>query len=115
MRFVTTPIPITEDADPGRKYDEGKPRFDLIPPLASLDLAHVLEFGSRKYSDDNWKKVSDLEKRYLRAALSHINAHQRGQCFDSETNRLHLTHAVASLMFVIEHLSVEMEIDELFK
>ena len=35
------------------KHDTGKPRFDLVPPIAQLEFVKVLTFGAQKYSPDN--------------------------------------------------------------
>lgn len=87
---------------PGTKDDAGKPAFDLIPPLAELELARVLEFGARKYSPDNWRRVPNLRQRYTAAALRHINALRRGELRDPESGLLHAAHAMACLAFIAE-------------
>lgn len=86
----------------GMKFDDDKPRFDLIPPTAERMLADVLTFGARKYAPDNWRKVDDAETRYIAAALRHINAHRSGEQHDTETGLPHLAHAMCCLAFVIE-------------
>ncbi|MCI4410206.1 MAG: hypothetical protein JHC38_00885 [Thiotrichales bacterium] len=89
----------------GRKDDAGKPRFDLIPAIAELKIAEVLEYGARKYAPDNWRKVDNPEARYLAAALRHINAWRRGEKRDQESGLSHLAHAATSLMFIMELVS----------
>ena len=86
----------------GVRYDGEKPRMHLIPPLIEEDTARVLTFGAQKYSEDNWRKVPDLENRYLSAALRHINAIKRGEEFDEESGRTHAAHAICCLMFLGE-------------
>jgi hypothetical protein len=86
----------------GRKDDAGKPRFDLMPAVAELKIAEVLEYGARKYAPDNWRKVDNPEARYLAAALRHINAWRKGERRDPESGLSHLAHAATSLMFVME-------------
>ena len=104
-----TPIPTfepfvsVEDAPPaGSKHDSGKPLMGAVPPNALLAVARVLTFGAQKYGRDNWRKVANAETRYLDAALRHINAYQRGEAVDPESGESHLTHAVCSLMFMLE-------------
>jgi hypothetical protein len=41
----------------GKKYDEGKLRYTLIPTSTTKALAEVLEFGAKKYEEDSWKRV----------------------------------------------------------
>lgn len=92
-------LPVQDD---GKKLDQGKPRFDLEPPVAKLELAKVLQFGAVKYGPENWRKVDNLKQRYLAASMRHINAYQRGETLDDESGLHHLAHAVASLMFITE-------------
>lgn len=86
----------------GMKHDEAKPRFDLIPPHAERQVAEVLEYGTRKYAPDNWRKVDNAHARYLAAARRHINAWQAGEAIDPESRLNHLAHAITSLMFILE-------------
>ena len=86
----------------GKKYDQEKPRFDLIPPTAEEMLARVLTFGAKKYAPNNWMLVEDASNRYIAAALRHINAHRKGNYFDDETGEPHLAHAMCCLAFILE-------------
>lgn len=87
---------------PGRKDDQGKPSFRLVPPRALLEVAWVLTLGGRRYGDDNWRRVTPLRERYLDATLRHLNAFQRGEALDPDTGLSHLAHAVCSLLFILE-------------
>lgn len=40
----------------GMKYDDGKPRFDLIPFDLMNDEQKVWEYGANKYAPNNWRK-----------------------------------------------------------
>jgi hypothetical protein len=86
----------------GRKFDSGKPRMALLPPLATESVAHVLTFGAKKYAKDNWKYVDDAHDRYLDASLRHINAYIRGELNDTESNLPHLAHSICCLMFILD-------------
>jgi len=90
----------------GTKYDQDKPKFSLIPQRALEFVARVLTFGAKKYGTRNWVNTEDLSARYTDAALRHVNAYLRGEKLDPETNLPHLSHAVTSLMFVLEHESI---------
>ncbi|QWV14433.1 dATP/dGTP diphosphohydrolase domain-containing protein [Marinobacter adhaerens] len=90
----------------GIKYDQEKPRMDLIPPLMELETAKVLSVGAIKYHEDNWRQVPDLRRRYIAAARRHINALSQGIMLDDETGLHHAAHAVCCLMFLGE---VELE------
>lgn len=94
--------PILPPALEGRKYDAGKPQMSLIPPLAERAAAEVLTFGARKYDPENWRKVPEARRRYLDAALRHINEYRSGHPTDSDSGLPALAHAIVSLMFVLE-------------
>lgn len=66
---------------------------------AELELGRVLEFGARKYDPTNWRKGMAWSRLY-RAARGHIQSHRRGDIYDLETGYLHLSHALACLMFL---------------
>ncbi len=83
------------------KNDDGKPRTDLLPPRAVLQVAAVLAYGARKYAPNNWRKVDDLG-RYTAAALRHVFAYMTGERTDPESGCHHLACAACSLLFVIE-------------
>lgn len=85
----------------GRKNDDGKVRFDLLP-WGPLELvARVLTAGAAVYGDDNWMQVLNPERRYLSAALRHISAYQQGEDVDPETGEPHLAHASCCLLFLL--------------
>jgi hypothetical protein len=86
----------------GKKYDKEKPRTDLLPPLALIEVAKVLGYGADKYGPDNWKELDNLQSRYTGAALRHLLAHMAGEKTDEETNLDHLAHAMCCLLFKLE-------------
>jgi hypothetical protein len=86
----------------GRKLDDDKLRYDLIPWEALDEVVDVLTFGAKKYAPENWRLVPEPRRRYVAAALRHISASMRGAKFDEQSNKSHLAHAVCSLMFALE-------------
>ena len=89
-------------SEQGRKYDGGKLRYDLIPVLALEDMVKGLTFGTIKYDDNNWVKVPNGRKRYLAAALRHIQEYRKGVLWDEEQNIHHLSAAMNNLSFIVE-------------
>jgi hypothetical protein len=87
---------------PGRKNDQGKPRWDLIPLKALGSMVDVLTFGAQKYAPDNWRSVEGWRWRYLRAGLGHIFAWARGEKLDPESGKPHLAHAACCIFFLLE-------------
>ncbi len=94
------------------KYDVGKPRMDLLPPLAVAEVAKVLEYGARKYDETNWNKC-DKPNCYTAASLRHKFQDLAAQLYpdlfdreDDESKILHLAHDVCSGLFELELLLV---------
>jgi hypothetical protein len=92
----------------GVKYDTDKPRPDLLDPKAILAMAQVMEHGAKKYDTDNWKRVSEPQRRYYAAALRHLLAWWGGEANDSESGLSHLAHAACCVMF-LQHFEGEKE------
>ena len=90
----------------GVKYDSKKPKMNLLPPKAIVEISKVLTFGAAKYDAENWRKLDDLQNRYTAGALRHIFAHMDGEELDPETNLSHLAHAMCCLLFKLE---IELE------
>lgn len=89
----------------GVKFDGEKPRVDLLIdgcPNALEAISQVLTFGAKKYSDHNWQKVPDGEKRYKAALMRHLLSSSKGEKTDSETNLSHLAHAACCVLFMLE-------------
>lgn len=87
----------------GRKFDDGKLEYGLLPPLALKAVVDVLTFGAQKYERDNWKFVDDSKRRYFDALQRHLWAWKEGEINDPESGRHHLAHAMCCLMFLYEH------------
>ena len=94
----------------GVKYDSKKPKMNLLPPKAIVEISKVLTFGAAKYDAENWRKLDDLQNRYTAGALRHIFAHMDGEELDPETNLSHLAYAMCCLLF-----KLEIELEERFK
>lgn len=93
---------IRLDPSIGRKSDQSKPRFSLVPQKALEDVIDVLEFGAQKYAAENWRFVDNWQTRYYDAAMRHLLAHRRGEYLDEETGKPHLAHVTCCLMFLAE-------------
>ena len=89
----------------GVKYDQDKPRMDLLVldcPRALREVSAVLGYGAKKYSEDNWLRVPDASKRYMAAALRHLTAHTSGEKLDPESGYSHLGHFASCALFILE-------------
>lgn len=100
-----TPIPEPVSSCPSggaKKFDAGKPRMDLIPPVVLRLMADVLEFGTRKYGPNNWASGEGLPWSKLYAALQrHLNDWWEGKILDPETKKPALAHALCQLVFLL--------------
>ncbi len=83
------------------KYDQGKSRLDLLPPLAIELVGHVLAHGAIKYAPGNWRLCKD-PNRYIAAMLRHTFAELRGEDLDPESEIFHLAHAACCALFALE-------------
>lgn len=88
--------------DEAVKYDEGKPRWDLIPVVALSAVVDVLTFGANKYGDRNWEKGTNYSRIY-RALFGHVMSWWSGETMDKETGSHHLAHAACCCLFLIEY------------
>lgn len=80
--FDVPPItPVTLEA--GVKYDDGKLRYDLIPPEALQGLALVYTIGAKKYEDRNWEKGIGYSRIYG-ALMRHTQAFVLGEDMDPD-------------------------------
>lgn len=85
----------------GRKDDNGKARWDLLPWRQVQSAVDVLTFGAKKYADNNWQKVENPRERYFAAAQRHIADWRGGEKNDPESGLPHLAHAVCCLIFMM--------------
>lgn len=85
----------------GKKYDENKHDWTLLPWEALGAVIEVMQYGADKYGRDNWKHV-DPPSRYMAAAFRHLIAHQQGARADPESGLAHLAHAATNVLFMLQ-------------
>ena len=90
-----------EENKVGLKFDTGKLRYSLVPPVATKALAEILTFGAEKYAPNNWQLVSNPEERYTDALLRHLEAYRAGEKIDPESGFSHLKHAITNVAFLL--------------
>lgn len=98
-------------AEPGAsRFNSGKPRMGLIPPMALLEVAKVCTMGAEKYTEWNWAngfKWTHLADSMMR----HYQAWITGQDHDEESGLLHLAHMAWNIMAMIDNAYLYPELD----
>ena len=88
-------------SDSFTKHDSEKPRTELLPPTALVEVSKVLAHGAEKYEAHNWRQVDDRE-RYTGACLRHLLAHMSGEDVDPDSGLPHLAHLACNALFLVE-------------
>lgn len=93
---------MEENKEKGLRYNEGKPRWSLVNFKSILPMVRVLEFGAKKYGDENWKLGLD-KNPLLESAMRHLTAIIDGEEIDSESGLPHSAHVMCNMMFYNYH------------
>lgn len=83
------------------KFDQEKLMLELLPVRPIEDIAGVLTFGAKKYSERNWEQGFNYSRTYG-ALQRHLHAWYKGEDIDPESGLSHLSHAGCCLMFLLE-------------
>lgn len=106
--LTASPTPLQKASEPsqGCKYDDGKTLYSLVPPYALEAVAKNLTVGLQKYpARDNWMLVDNAQGRYLDALYRHLEAHRRGEIYDTENTdptTTHLSAVAVNSLFLLE-------------
>jgi len=88
------------------KYDEDKPRTDLLPANVLLQVAKILGYGAKKYNDYNYLQGDGLpHSKPFGATLRHMFAYWDGEDLDKESNAHHLDHAITELLMLKDEIN----------
>jgi 5'-nucleotidase len=108
---VRDPSTAADVAVAGVKFDQGKPRFDLIPSWPLWVIAQVYAFGAVKYDDHNWRKGMRWG-RVMAATKRHIARWEAREDSARDSNLHHLAHAAFGLLTLIEYAVIAREFDD---
>jgi hypothetical protein len=86
-------------AEPGKKFDNDKLRWDLLPIDCVEDVVKILSFGAKKYGSNNWQGVEP--DRYYAALMRHLSASRQGELNDSESGLSHMAHVMCNVVFLL--------------
>lgn len=99
----------------GLRFNEGKPRYDIVHPIALEGLVKVLTFGAEKYdksyNERNWEKGMAWSK-VIASLKRHLAAIEKGEDYDQETKELHANHLQANAHFLSAYYSIYPQGDD---
>ena len=93
------------DKGSGLRYNIGKPRYDLLHPVAQDGIVSVLTAGANKYAPRNWENGMNWST-VLASMKRHIAAIERGEDFDKETGLLHVDHVQCNAHFLSAYYKI---------
>ncbi len=95
----------------GLKKDEGKLRYDLVPPYPLEELVKIYTVGSIKYGDRNWEKGIKFS-RIFAAVMRHLWKFWSGEDNDQEDNLPHLSHAAWGCLTLLHYNVYNRKMDD---
>ena len=102
------------DAQKGLKYDNEKPRIDLVDAEFIEGLASVLTFGARKYAAHNWRNGIEVS-RLIAAAYRHLGSINKGEDLDPESGQPHVYHLACCVQFLAWMMKHRPDLDDRWK
>ncbi len=118
--FLNTPALSTKDPSnssdwsKGVKFDQAKPRMDLLDPEFLEHVAQVLTFGAEKYAAHNWRNGINFS-RLIAASYRHLGAINRGEDIDPESGLPHSAHLGCCIMFLDWMATHRRDLDDRWK
>jgi hypothetical protein len=95
----------------GLRFNQGKLRYDLLPPGPIRELTKVLTRGAEKYAPRNWE--NGMKWSTVIASLRrHLDSFENSEDFDIESGLPHLSHAMTNILFLMEYMNTHPEHDD---
>jgi len=100
------------------KFDNNKPRMDLIRPDVMLELGKALAYGAVKYGETvgespNYLKGDGFNYSRIYASLQrHLNLFYAGEDIDEESGLSHISLALANLHMLNTYYFTGLGIDD---
>lgn len=98
----------------GKRFNNGKTRYDLVPVYSHEQYAKVLTMGAEKYGDNNWRLGMSWNS-VLASLERHLYAFKNGEDTDPESGLHHMAHCAANCMFLIEYSKIYPQGDDRYK
>lgn len=87
----------------GKKFDDDKLPWHLLPADAVEEIVKVLQFGATKYGERNWEAGMGWNRPFA-ALMRHMWSWWRREEVDPETGLSHLAHAGCCLLFLLAYV-----------
>lgn len=84
----------------GKKFDNGKTQWSLLPFDALEQVVKVLQHGAEQYGPNNWQQLDDFYNRYWNAAMRHLIQYRSRQ-MDPQWNLSHMAHCACNILFLL--------------
>lgn len=81
------------------RFNEEKLKWSLVDFDSLEDMVRVLEFGAKKYAENNWKKGLKTTE-VVESMMRHMTAYLRGEDLDPESGLSHIGHIQCNAMFL---------------
>ena len=95
----------------GDRFNEGKPRWSLVPQSALIPMVRVLEFGAKKYGDYNWVKGLSIRET-CESLKRHLDAFMEGEDDDPESKLSHIGHIQCNALFLSWIMENRKDLDD---
>ena len=95
----------------GDRFNEGKPKWSLVPQSSLIPMVRVLEFGAKKYGDYNWTKGLSVRET-CESLKRHLDAFMEGEDNDPESKLSHIGHIQCNALFLSWMQEHKPELDD---
>ena len=85
----------------GRKDDEGKLDWSLLPFNEVEEIIKVLMVGAKKYGAGNWMEVPNGKRRFKNALQRHVAEYFKGAVKDKDDGYPALAHVACNCLFLM--------------
>lgn len=95
----------------GDRFNEGKPKWSLVPQSSLIPMVRVLEFGTKKYGDYNWTKGLSIRET-CESLKRHLDAFMEGEDKDNESGLSHIGHIQCNALFLSWMMENRSDLDD---
>ncbi|KKM68294.1 hypothetical protein LCGC14_1462350, partial [marine sediment metagenome] len=99
-------------SNPKEKVGLTKPQMHLIPPVADIYEAKVMEGGAKDYGPFNWRDQPVNFTTYISAIKRHLDALRDGETLDKKSGLPHAAHIRANTGIILDAMECGTLIDD---